>query len=263
MRVPRFVLRGLLRQAGLTLSEKTICMLIEEYHPRSIYELSRLAHLSRKPVTKACKHLAGLGWVTLVKSDLHVCPMPLIPRIYQEEMVRILDVGYKVAGNKGEFLMKRCLDVWVQSDEYEENARPEFLKNPNTGALLEYDRYYFQGVAFEFNGTQHYEPTEVFNDKKAIDDLKTRDLIKDALSRRNGIELITITAHDLEPLLFGNVIPEKLPKSAVLTDGIYCQELTRLCRSHRAKTPEPSGSAQQTRPSMRKNASPDSQPNRP
>ena len=137
-------------------------------------------------------------------------------------MVRILDSGYKAAGNKGEFLTKRCLDFWIQSDEYEDKARPEFLRNPSTSKLL---------------------PTEVYSSENAVGDIKARDLIKECLGRHNGIIMVTVTAPDLEPALFDRLVPDKLPKSIVLTDSLYCQVLARLCRSYTAKTPGPSGRA--------------------
>ena len=261
MRIPRSVLRGLLSQTGLGLVEKTIYLLIVEYHPRSVYELAKQAQVSRNLASRVCKDLARLGWIALVEYGNSLRPIPLIPQMFQEEMVRILVAGYRVAGNKGEFLMKRCLDMWVQSDEYEENARPEFLRNPKTKELMEYDRFYFQGVAFEFNGNQHYGVTELFSDERAIEDLQTRDLMKESLSRRNGIELVTITALDLEPASFGTLIPDNLPKNAEPADGLCCQAFTRLCRSYRANTPELS-SAQQASAAVRKHSSPGSLPNR-
>lgn len=98
---------------------------------------------------------------------------------------------------RGEALMKEWLNLLVASDEFQDNARPGFLVNPKTGERLEYDRWYPVGVAFEFNGGQHYGPTERYPDEEQVKDQQTRDLVKEALSAREGVKLVTIHATDL------------------------------------------------------------------
>jgi hypothetical protein len=67
-------------------------------------------------------------------------------------MVERLEKQYGMAQNKGEFLMKRNLDLWVHSSEFVDNARPDHLTTPTSDHPLEYDRYYYQlGVAFELS----------------------------------------------------------------------------------------------------------------
>ena len=127
----------------------------------------------------------------------------MVITVIVQEMVRILDSGYKAAGNKGEFLTKRCLDFWIQSDEYEDKARPEFLRNPSTSKLL---------------------PTEVYSSENAVGDIKARDLIKECLGRHNGIIMVTVTAPDLEPALFDRLVPTNCHRVScsltAYTDGI-------------------------------------------
>jgi hypothetical protein len=231
---PGFVLRELLGNTKLSLVDKAVCMLIAEFHPRCMCELATNAGTSRTPVTKACKNLAGEGWASLIEASQKVRPVTRMPQSCQEKMTDFLEAAYEVAGNKGEFLMKRCLDLWIQSDEFVDNARPKFLTNPTTGEPLEYDRYYLQKVAFEFNGTQHYETTEVFNDEKALGEAKARDLMKEALSRRNGVTLITVTSDDLDPAVFGRVVPPNLFINAFV-EGPYMEALSRICKAYRAR----------------------------
>lgn len=97
----------------------------------------------------------------------------------------------------GEFLMRKLLDNTVASTTFMDNARPSFLRNPKTNQPLEYDRLYFEGVAFEFNGEQHYSTTSEFPDPQALQERRTRDLIKVALSLENGITLVTVVDEDL------------------------------------------------------------------
>jgi hypothetical protein len=75
------------------------------------------------------------------------------------------------------------LDVTVDSDDFVDNARPWFLQSPTTGEFLEYDRYYKIGVAFEFNGAQHYGTTELFPDEAKVIETQKRDEVKARLSR--------------------------------------------------------------------------------
>ncbi len=116
------------------------------------------------------------------------------------------------AENVGEFLMKAWLDAYVDDRSYEDNARPDFLKNPQTGENLEYDRYYHgRSVAFEFNGPQHYGPTRLYPDTRKARERRTRDLVKKALSVENRIELVIVHARDLTAAVIKKKIPGKLP----------------------------------------------------
>ena len=234
MRFPGFVLRELLGNTRLSLVDKAVCMLIAEFHPRCMCELATNAGTSRTPVTKACRNLTGEGWACLIEDSQKVRPVMQIPQSCQERMTRFLEAAFEVAGNKGEFLMKRCLDLWVRSDEFVENARPKFLINPRTGQPLEYDRYYLQKVAFEFNGIQHSETTEEYSDEKELGEVKARDLMKEALSRRYGVILVTVTSNDLDPAVFGRVVPPSLSTNASV-DGPYMEALSRICKAYRAK----------------------------
>jgi hypothetical protein len=231
---------------------KEVYLLIDEFRPGSIWELATKGGISRKLAAKECRRLASLGWVSLVKSGQNLRPIALIPEACQQRMVLLLQASYEVASNKGEFLMKRCLDLWVRSDEFVENARPAFLTNPTTGDPLEYDRYYLQKMAFEFNGTQHYKTTEEFSDEKELAEVIQRDLVKEALSRRNGVTLVTVTSSDLNPATFTNLLPEGLVLNNVMKEGPYFEALCRICAAYRAKaarltkTAQPAKSATKT-----------------
>ena len=96
--------------------------------------------------------------------------------------------------------MKCRLDLIVRCDEFVDNARPKWLENPSTEAPLEYDRfYYLLKIAFEFNGSQHYGVTEVFNDEEVVNEGMKRDSVKEELSRQHGIKLVVVTPDDLIP----------------------------------------------------------------
>lgn len=47
---------------------------------------------------------------------------------------------------KGEAIMREWLTLIVDSNDYDDQARPGFLRNPLTGETMEYDRWYTSGV---------------------------------------------------------------------------------------------------------------------
>lgn len=68
----------------------------------------------------------------------------------QLELAKLLRRDYRCAQNKGEFLMKRRLDMRVRCDDFADNPRPGNMTNPLTKQPLELDRLYWKlRVAFE------------------------------------------------------------------------------------------------------------------
>ena len=45
-----------------------------------------------------------------------------------------------MAPNKGEFLCKKRVELWIRDDTYVDNARPEFMTNPTSNEPMECDR---------------------------------------------------------------------------------------------------------------------------
>lgn len=72
--------------------------------------------------------------------------------------------------------------------------RPDFLRNPKTGRCLELDGYNGDlGIAFEYNGKQHYERVEYFqkNNNQFLDQ-KYRDNLKRQLCMKNSVILVIV-----------------------------------------------------------------------
>lgn len=109
-----------------------------------------------------------------------------------------MDRRISQASSLGEACMKEYLNLFVDSQDFQDNARPRFLANPRTGEPLELDRWYTKlGIAFEFNGPQHYAPTEVYADLGKVREQRARDLMKEALCREAGIRLLVVVPDDL------------------------------------------------------------------
>ena len=74
------------------------------------------------------------------------------------------------------------------------SVRPNFLKNPETGRNLELDGYNEElGIAFEYNGKQHYVFPNCWHTTRDVFDAQIRrDIFKHEVCRRAGITLIPI-----------------------------------------------------------------------
>lgn len=203
--------------------------------PQSIRELAEVAGVDSGHASRVCAELVKTGWMRMDGSTRKRLPMPAMPAVLQEQRARRLSKLLELVPQKGEFLMKCWLDLLVASDDFVDNARPGFLRNPTSGDVLEFDRYYLEGVAFEFNGWQHYGPTAVFPDEQVFKEQRTRDLVKKGLSQELGIILIEITSDDLSLASMTSKIPSILPVNAIDKDGPYVRALARLCQNYRVK----------------------------
>jgi hypothetical protein len=194
-----------------------------------------MSGMPRVLLRKVCNELASIGWMRLDSAPRLVRPIALIPHCLQARAAKQLEEQFMVAPNKGEFLTKCLLDFYIDSDHFVDNARPAYLRNPVSGQPLEYDRIYLhERVAVEFNGWQHYGPTEMFPDEKEIQEAKARDLMKKALSSDNGIRLVIVTPAQIVPEEFVKLLPAELPRNHVDEDGPYFKALARLCEAYHA-----------------------------
>lgn len=82
-------------------------------------------------------------------------------------------------------------------------CRPDFMQNPVTKENLELDLYNEElKLAIEYNGRQHYEYVPFMHTtKESFYSQQYRDLIKQDLCKKNGIELI--------------IVPYKIPDSEI------------------------------------------------
>jgi len=103
--------------------------------------------------------------------------------------------------SKGEKVCKEFVEEYFGKPF--EKVRPHFLQNPVTKENLELDCYNQElKLAIEYNGRQHYEYTPFMHStKETFYAQQYRDLIKQELCKKNGIDLITV--------------PYKIPESAI------------------------------------------------
>ena len=162
-------------------------------------QLKEMTGRTLKTISRATNMLAERGWLERTRKN-HLCPYIFTVKnpVYeqcQEEIERIVK-RINRALHKGEELMRSYLSNIVDSDEFEDNSSPGFLVNPFTHERMQFDRYYSRRVAFEFNGPQHYKPTE-FASPEDVYKQRTRDFIKAMICEDRGIKLVVIHPEDL------------------------------------------------------------------
>ena len=162
-------------------------------------QLAQVTGLDRRTVTKAIRCLSAAGWLTVTRGS-HRRPVRCQlkdPRLAGSETeLQKAKRRLQKATFAGEAIMREFLTLLVDSEEYEDDAAPGFLVNPLTGERLQLDRYYPPSVAFEFNGPQHYGPTELYSAEEA-EKQRARDLIKMGLCAQRGIHLVIVHTEDL------------------------------------------------------------------
>ena len=96
----------------------------------------------------------------------------------------------------GEEGMKKLLDELLPDQEIIDNGRYKWLTNPKTGYPLELDRYYPQlGIAFEFQGEQHFTPDTRYG--SSYYKQRYRDKVKKRLANSRGVYIIYCTNRSL------------------------------------------------------------------
>lgn len=94
--------------------------------------------------------------------------------------------------SNGEHICRKVLTK-IYKQEFS-SCRPDFLKNPRTRRNLELDGYNEKlGIAFEYNGAQHYEfPNRYHKNQQEFEEQVKRDRWKLDQCEYNGIYLIRV-----------------------------------------------------------------------
>ncbi|HHY76162.1 MAG TPA: hypothetical protein GX500_05195 [Firmicutes bacterium] len=188
--------------------------------------------MDRRPVIAYCRELASAGWMKMTGRGRAVIPTPIVPRAVEKRLSAEIREMIYMSPYKGETTAKWFV-VWVVSPTVELvfNARPRFLQNTETGQNLEVDIWAKKHAwAGEYQGDQHFGPTEQFpGDKEFVDRFK-RDLLKARLCKENGITLTTITKHDLTLGRMLEIIPPHVPRRTFDPKGPVILTLERIGR---------------------------------
>ena len=151
--------------------------------------LSRLTGASPNTLKRAVAALVQAEWLETEQRS-RIAPVRFTLRnpilAVQQRVVELARRRLQHDPNKGESLMKEFLSLLVDSNEFEDNARPGFLINPKTGERLELDRFYTNVAAFEYNGASHFGTTEQATDQQ------TRDMVKVGICALRQIPVVVI-----------------------------------------------------------------------
>nr|DAT84709.1 MAG TPA: restriction enzyme [Caudoviricetes sp.] len=97
--------------------------------------------------------------------------------------------------SKGEFLIADILKN--NSISFEEQKTFDDCKNPKTNYYLRFDFYLPDyNCCIEYNGIQHYEPTEHFGGEESFSEYKYRDCLKTDFCNKNNIKLLVFSYKD-------------------------------------------------------------------
>ena len=159
-------------------------------------DLSHLTGASINTVKRAVLELRHTGWLTTDQVNQQA-PITFALTHPGERHAARAERKINEAEYKGEAIMREYLNLLVDSNDFEDDANPGFLVNPLTDQRLQLDRFYpTPAVAWEFNGPQHYDGTEVFTDEEALEQ-RGRDLIKAGICLLKGIKLVVVHVEDL------------------------------------------------------------------
>jgi hypothetical protein len=230
------IVAELLRDGQLDACERTVRLAAEMFPVRSVNELAAKSGVSWHRAGKAVKKLAVTGWMKPADRRGHLLPIVAIPEPVQLRLANELRSLYDLAPYRGEFLMKYYLTMRIHSCDFVENAHPEFLINPLTGARLEYDMFYRAAcVAYEFNGPQHLGEVIHSTDEQAVKEQLMRDAFKRTLSTQHHISLIEVNASTVTPNELEKLIPPDVPRRPIDPDGMLHKTLVKLATDHANK----------------------------
>ena len=166
----------------------------------SIEELAKAIGACRARTAKAMATLVDRGWAFCIDGEnrRRKAIAPAWPVSVETAIAALIADDKESVVFLGQWLMWDWLDVLVDALDYLDNSRPDWLRNADTGYRMELDREYRTlGVAFEFQGEQHFRPTQAYPDEDAQARQQLRDDQKVGVCLRNGVRLVEVTFEDL------------------------------------------------------------------
>lgn len=204
----------------------------------SLAQLCEFVGASPNTVKRALRALRARGWLHYSQSH-RLSPIafrlddPVAAR-QREAIARVEKLLRR--GARGEALMRAFLTLLVDSEEYDDDASPGFLVNPFTNEEMQLDRYYPAAeVAFEFQGPQHYGPTELYPDETEALKQQARDCMKQLICVRRGIRLVVVHPADLTLERMRQKIAGLLPLRDLAGQEAVAEILERVSRGYRRR----------------------------
>ena len=198
-------------------------------------ELRKITGLHLRTLKRAVRELVEARWVSLAQKNRQApifFRLQLADEAFQQELERNLNR----AKYGGEGLMRAILSLIVDTTECQDNARPAFLANPGSSDPMEFDRFYpLDRVGVEFNGSQHYVPSERFS-LSEVEAQRKRDRLKQRICKERGITLVIVTAEDLSVVRMLKKVRNLLPRRSLRCFRKTIRFLNDRCAAYRASS---------------------------
>lgn len=203
----------------------------------SIAKLAEAIGTCRNRVSRAVRVLIRKGWGACISCE-HSRSKVIVttwPVSVETKIADLIKSDKENVALLGQWLMWNWLDVLVDLLDYLDNSRPDWLRNAQTGYRMELDREYRSPrVAFEFQGKQHFRPTQAYPDEETQIKQRLRDDQKVGVCLRNGVRLVEVTHEDLT--LKGMLKKaEGLPLRHYRANGPIIKTIGQLSDSHIAR----------------------------
>ena len=226
------IMRGSLITCNeLTDSAVRIRMLLHDRGPMLITAIAEELKMSHNTVRSCCRKLVDEGWAVRIRlpDGRRRLVVPVLPRSVEASTAEWLANERSNVAKVGEWLMLCFLDCKIESEEYINGARPDWLRNQGTGKRMEFDRLYTElRVAFEFQGEQHYGTTDLFPDEDQLEQLQKRDNLKAWLCARHQYTYVEVRAADLTSAAMDLKIPPHVPRRFSLPGSLLIAKLEEL-----------------------------------
>lgn len=206
----------------------------------TIAQLSETTGHTLATIRYAIQELCEYAWLEIAQANkfepIHFTLRNPVAALREQDVARAQE-RLDLLKHKGEALMREFLSLIIDSNEFEDNATPGFLINPYTGEEMQFDRYYpWAGVAFEFNGSQHYRKTAIHSSESKQRRQEGRDLMKIGICVRRGITLVVVHGEDLSLNRMREKVPTCLPLRELDGHQPLIDYLEMLGRGYRQKS---------------------------
>jgi hypothetical protein len=211
---------------------KTVYAVSMLKRPSCIDALANGVGINSRYVVNHCRDLERMGWMHLAEDGRRLRPDVLVPPSVEAKLASDIRSLINIAPFKGESTTKFFVE-WIVAPTVRLilHARPDFLRNPDTGQNLEYDIFAPDfSWATEYHGEQHFGPSTRYPGDKAFVERHKRDLRKIHLSKANRIRLSVVTYQTLTLEGILGVIPDDVPRRTFDPDGPVIQVLNQIGR---------------------------------
>jgi len=230
LRIAVRILREFSAATGLTNAEKAIYTALMMKNLSSYGKLKAETEFCHKTLVKHCKSLEQHGWLNRTVSLTGYLLTPVLPEEVESRIASEVLETINLSPYKGEATAVAAIE-WIVAPTVTiiRNARPSFLKNPDTNQPMEFDIFLPEWRwAGEYHGDQHFGPTKLYPGEKEFVARFGRDQAKERLARENSVRLSIFRKYDLCIARISELIPGNIPRRPYAPDGPFVKMIGEL-----------------------------------